>query len=100
MRFGVLPISEEAFPKPLDILGLFRNLRVTQYSSPALPVSGFHTQTGHLTSSEGKVYALNGNASDSKKYRGLFKIWKENPEIPGTRIPVGDIISRGLKLCR
>ena len=47
-----------------------------------------------------KVYALNGNASGSKKYRGLFKIWKENPEIPGTRIPVGDIISRGLKLCR
>ena len=49
---------------------------------------------------KGKAYALNGKASGSKKYRDLFEIWKENPEIPGTKIPVGDIISRGLKLCR
>ena len=50
--------------------------------------------------SKDKVYALNGKASGSKKYRNLFEVWRENYEFPGSRIPVTDMIQLGLQFCR
>ena len=52
---------------------------------------------------EGKAYAINGKASSKVKrgiYRSLFEIWKPNPDIPGTKIPVTDVLQQGLRLCK
>lgn len=49
--------------------------------------------------SDGKVYALNGKARGNKSYRDFNEIWRDNPEFPGSKVPLGDIISRGSELC-
>ena len=50
------------------------------------------------------TYALNGTAKGHSKKRGWVKeidpIWKENPEIPGTKIYIGTLIDIGLELCK
>lgn len=54
-------------------------------------------------SSGGKVYALNGIARGHAKKRGWLEvrpIWKDNPEIPGTKISIGPLIDHGLALCK
>lgn len=49
------------------------------------------------------TYALNGAASSRAKQRGWFPvhtIWRPNPDIPGTRMPISALIAPGLKLCQ
>jgi hypothetical protein len=50
------------------------------------------------------TYALNGTAKGHAKKRGWIKdvtpIWKDNPEIFGTKINIGSLIDRGLELCK
>jgi len=51
----------------------------------------------------GITYAINGKAR-SKRARGEYEdfksIWRDDPKIPGAKIPVGhDIIQKGLQLC-
>jgi len=48
----------------------------------------------------GKTYALNGVAGGSGKYLIVDSIWKEHPDFPGAKINIGDMISRGLELCK
>jgi Protein of unknown function (DUF2511) len=48
----------------------------------------------------GTTYAVNGMASSDKRYREIRPIWKDNPEIPGTKINIGPIIDRGFALCK
>lgn len=48
--------------------------------------------------SNGIEYQLNGTAM-TRGYRPLESIWRENPDIPGTRIGLGDILERALKEC-
>ncbi|MFT6908850.1 MAG: hypothetical protein ACJAS1_005557 [Oleiphilaceae bacterium] len=50
------------------------------------------------------TYALNGTARGHAKKRGWIEditpIWKDNPEIFGTKIDIGSLINSGLKLCK
>jgi hypothetical protein len=48
---------------------------------------------------EGKVYGVNGTAL-SLDYPSIRPIWKKDPDVSGTRINIGPLINRGLKLCR
>ena len=51
---------------------------------------------------KGKTYAVNGIARGHAKSRGwhdVDQIWKKDPEIPGARVNIGPLISRGLALC-
>ncbi len=56
-----------------------------------------------FTSGE-EIYALNGTAKGHAKKRGWVKeiapIWRDNPEIPGTKIYIGTLIDSGLELCK
>ena len=46
----------------------------------------------------GKTYAVNGIARQ-KGLKPIDPIWRANPAIPCTKIDIGPIIERGLKLC-
>lgn len=50
----------------------------------------------------GVMYAVNGAAS-SKASRlalePLTSVWRENPELPGTKISVSTMVEKGLQLC-
>ena len=47
----------------------------------------------------GKTYALNGYAQ-SRGYMNLRPIWRDNPDIPGTKIDIGPMIKLALGQCR
>lgn len=53
-----------------------------------------------ILTAEGVSYAVNGIAKGTKKYQPLDKIWADNAAIPGTKKNLGDIIEKGLTLCR
>ena len=46
-----------------------------------------------------KIYALNGSAI-SKGYTSINPIWKDNPNIKGTKINIGILTDEALKLCK
>lgn len=49
-----------------------------------------------------KTYLLNGTPDSRAKARGwsnVREIWRDNPAIPGTKVSIGPLISRGLLLC-
>jgi hypothetical protein len=51
----------------------------------------------------GITYAINGTAMTQGKYLGwrdIREVWKDNPAIPGTKIGIGEMIQKGLLLCR
>lgn len=48
---------------------------------------------------DGKTYALNGT-SKAHGYPDLEPIWRENPDIPGTRISIAPLIALALEQCR
>lgn len=48
---------------------------------------------------DGTKYAVNGIAK-SRGYADIQPIWKDNPQIPGTKINIGSLIDEGLKLCK
>lgn len=55
-----------------------------------------------LFESNGETYPLNGSASArsaQEGYRNLNDIWRPNPDIPGTRVPIGDMIQLALEQC-
>lgn len=47
---------------------------------------------------EGKTYQLNGFAR-SRGYAPIDPIWKGNPDIPGTKISIGEMIRIALGRC-
>lgn len=50
-----------------------------------------------------KTYAVNGSAKTKGRTIGwidIAEIWRDNPAIPGTKISIGPVISRGLELCK
>lgn len=78
-------------------------LTVTSGTLGCEPVSGNLKVQLVTFSSGGKTYALNGIACGHAKKRGWLEvrpIWKDNPEIPGTKINIGPLIDRGLALCK
>lgn len=53
----------------------------------------------------GKTYALNGSAMGYSKKMGfgwhpVAAIWRDNPDIPGTKVPLSALIAKGQSLCR
>ena len=52
-----------------------------------------------VISADGNTYALNGTAMGKRDYKELEEIWAENPEYPGSKKSVSDVIRRGLDLC-
>lgn len=51
------------------------------------------------------TYAVNGTAQDMGRGLGyswqrINPIWRDNPEIPGTKIPITALIQAGQKLCK
>lgn len=48
---------------------------------------------------DGKMYALNGTAKSRKAGADLTAVWAEDPNMPGLRVNVGDVIELGLELC-
>ncbi|WP_420714692.1 DUF2511 domain-containing protein [Mycobacterium sp. Aquia_213] len=47
----------------------------------------------------GAIYRVNGTAKAAHKYAHLDQIWRDNPDIPGTKINIGPLLDRGLALC-
>lgn len=55
-----------------------------------------------LHGDDGATYAVNGIASSHAArygWRTLRQVWREDPAIPGARVPVGDMVARGRALC-
>lgn len=53
----------------------------------------------------GRTYSVNGSARTFSDAHGLQwhdirAIWRDNPAIPGTKIPIAGLIQRGQTLCR
>lgn len=51
----------------------------------------------------GNTYALNGTArshANAYGYRDIRFVWKPNDSIPGTNMPLGALLDRGLALCQ
>lgn len=58
-----------------------------------------------IFSSGGRTYALNGTALSAGKNLGytwerVNPIWRDSPDIPGTKVPVSALTSAGQKLCK
>ncbi len=50
----------------------------------------------------GRMYAVNGAASGKARQLGLESldaVWRKNPALENTRMPLGAIIETGLKYC-
>lgn len=48
---------------------------------------------------DGKTYALNGVAR-SAGFKSVALLWRDNPQIPGTKIPLTPLIRAALRECR
>ncbi|MES2730151.1 MAG: DUF2511 domain-containing protein [Bacteroidota bacterium] len=46
-----------------------------------------------------KVYSLSGATEDAQKYLNIEYIWKEDPQVKGTKILLYPFIEKGLKIC-
>jgi hypothetical protein len=47
----------------------------------------------------GTVYALNGTAKMRNAGADPGSVWAEDPDMPGLRVNIGDVIDLGLDLC-
>ena len=47
-----------------------------------------------------QVYALNGLARQRELGAELEPIWKDNPDVAGTKVSIGSLIDMGLTLCQ
>jgi len=48
---------------------------------------------------DGKTYAVNGTAKQSKRYIPIEEIWADDPNIKGIKKNIGFTIEKGLELC-
>jgi len=49
------------------------------------------------------MYPVNGPANQQAKRRGmepLNNVWRDNPEIAGTKVSISPVLERGLRLCK
>lgn len=64
-------------------------------------------QAVSFTAPDGQVYALNGFGQAYSKNKGLdwhsitpeSEIWLDNPDIPGTKVSISNMLNAGLELC-
>lgn len=91
---GELKVSKESFGTSWPLLVDSGTLSCVVDIETGLSLVTFIHPTG--------TYALNGTAASRAKQRGWFpvnSIWRPNPAIPGTRVPISALIEPGLKLC-
>lgn len=56
-----------------------------------------------MDAESGRMYPLNGAANTQAAKLGLeplAPVWRDNPELPGTKVSVGLVIEKGLTLCQ
>ena len=46
-----------------------------------------------------KIYAVNGVAKGEKRYADVREILRDHPSVAGSKVDIGPILDRGLKLC-
>ena len=83
------PVSSDDFP------GLWP-LSMTSGTLNCLPKNGQTMVT--FTTPTGITYAINGSARSM--WPPIDPFWRDNPEIPGTKINIGPLLDAGLALCR
>lgn len=99
----------------LGITNTFDNNEITIYRSSFSGSWPFYTQQGIIGCKDNAIYFISGNhtyalTGFSRSYsdqKGLGwkpltpqeSFWLANPDIPGTKISVSDVISAGEKLC-
>ena len=64
-----------------------------------------HSKTFITFTAQSRIYAINGSATSYAKsnqvpWLDVRPIWRDNPQISGTKIPMGAVIERGLALCK
>jgi hypothetical protein len=52
-----------------------------------------------FTTPDGTTYAVNGTAQTLSVAPDIDPIWKDDPDVPGAKINIGELIDRGLALC-
>lgn len=56
-----------------------------------------------MDANSGRMYPLNGTARHKASQLGLEPlepVWRDNPDLPGTKVDVGPVIEKGLSLCQ
>lgn len=92
---GEVKVSKESFGNSWPLMVDAGTLACERDTASSGQLVTFKHTTG--------TYALNGLAASRAKSRGWFPvntIWRPNPEIPGTRVPLSALIEPGLKLCK
>jgi hypothetical protein len=65
----------------------------------------FTVESGTLGCDQGRIYFTSGdktygiNGYAKSKYSEPDEIWEDNPELPGLKIGIGDVIKKGTELC-
>lgn len=58
----------------------------------------------YLTTRNGDMWPLNGVAKAHHSSFGakpdITPIWRDNPDLPGTKVNIGPLVQKGLRLCR
>jgi hypothetical protein len=52
-----------------------------------------------FTAPDGTTYAVNGMAKSFSGAPDIDPIWADDPDVPGLKISIGELIERGLALC-
>jgi hypothetical protein len=47
-----------------------------------------------------KEYGLSGQAVGTEKYLDVDAIWKEDPQMKGTKIPINPLVQKGMSICK
>ncbi|MGA5537348.1 DUF2511 domain-containing protein [Mycolicibacterium nivoides] len=45
------------------------------------------------------MYVINETAENTRQFDAIEAIWKDNPEIPWTKVNIGPMLEKGLSLC-
>lgn len=67
------------------------------------PVQGRRNLPALLITAGGITYGINGTAdahAATYGWRDIRPIWRDNPAIPGTKIPIAALLNRGAALCK
>lgn len=65
-----------------------------------LSCSAFRGNVEVLLKANGKAYAVNGTAKETKKYAPIDDVWAADPKIIGAKKDISVFIEKGLKICQ
>lgn len=88
------PVSREQFGDAWPFTVEWGCVDCVRNTKTGMPMATFETMGKYRI-----VYGLNGHAI-AYGFPDISDIWKDNPEIPGTKISIGPIIDLALEQCR